>query len=559
MQVINTNVPSLNTQRRLTKSQSGLATSLERLSSGLRINSAKDDAAGMAIGARMTAQIRGQNQAYRNTNDGISLLNVAEGNLGTISDNTQRIRELAVQSSNGTYSPSDRVAMQAEVDQLMAASFAASDQANFNKIPLFDGTFSAGFQVGANRGDSVNVTLPKVMTKPAILTTPPTTVTTPEHTVTTPEHTVTTPDTTTSVPWYYGSTLVSSTLVSTALSAGDLVINGVPIPATVAGPGDGQTADSAWAIRNAISAAGVPNISVSSNTIVPPGNISAKVMGVNVASFEIIAAGAIVINGVPIGASSAADGMPSNTVYGLFDSFSKNIAAQGFLRGSTSSIWGGDESIGIVVGTDDGSDAILQETVPGSLAKLGLAVGTTKGQVYVQSPSVPSGIPIVISGNHPEYAGFTAGTTLPVSGAYGGVTVTVIPGTTTVIPESTVTVPETTVTTPGTTTIIPGDPGSDVLTQENAQKMIDWAEQKLQSVDGTRGYIGAMQNRFASIASNLSISSENLEASRSGIMDADYAHETAELAKNQILQQAGMAMLAQANNAPKNVLSLLPK
>ena len=180
---INTNIPSLNTQRSLNKSQSALAISLQRLSSGLRVNSAKDDAAGLVIGDRMTAQIRGQNQAARNANDGISLLQVAEGSLGGITDNTQRIRELAIQSANATYSPSDRQAMQAEVDQLIAASFAANDQANFNNLPLFDGTFSGGFQVGANQGDTVNVALPKVMTKPTTITTPATTITTPEHTI----------------------------------------------------------------------------------------------------------------------------------------------------------------------------------------------------------------------------------------------------------------------------------------------------------------------------------------------------------------------------------------
>ena len=557
VQVINTNVPSLNTQRRLTKSQSGLATSLERLASGLRINSAKDDAAGLAIGDRMTAQIRGQNQAIRNTNDGISLLNVAEGNLGSITDNVQRIRELAVQSANATNSPSDRKALQAEVDQLVAASFAANDQAQFNEIPLFDGTFSAGFQVGANRGDTVHVALPKAMTKPTTVTSLPTTVTIPEHTVTTP-------DTTTSVPWYLTNPpVISSNVVQAAIGPGDLVINGVPIGPSVAGPLAGQGADSAWAIKNAINAAAVPGIDLVrvdthvTGDLVYHGNDDIT----KIPSSETIAAGAIVINGVPIAAISAAAGVTApNTLYGLYEDFAEKVDALPAINAelfmtSQNPNWLEPSYVNTMgISGVDGANLTVQETVPGSLAKLGFSNTSWfyRGIISVEGDSTP-GASIVISGNHPEYAGFTAGTTLATpSSTIGGYTTTTVPGTTTIVPETTVTIP-------GTTTQVSGDPGSDVLTQENAQKMIDWADQKLQSVDGTRGYIGAMQNRFASIVETLSTSSENLEASRSRIMDADYAQESAALAKNQILQQAGTAMLAQANNAPQNVLSLLPK
>jgi len=131
-QVINTNIASLNAQRNLNKSQSMLSTSLQRLSSGLRINSAKDDAAGLAISERFTAQIRGLNQAARNSNDGISLAQTAEGALGEVTNNLQRIRELAVQSSNATNSSSDRAAMQEEVTQLMSEIDRVATQANFN-------------------------------------------------------------------------------------------------------------------------------------------------------------------------------------------------------------------------------------------------------------------------------------------------------------------------------------------------------------------------------------------------------------------------------------------
>ena len=164
VQVINTNVPSLNTQRRLTKSQSGLATSLERLSSGMRINSAKDDAAGLAIGDRMTAQIKGMNVAARNANDGVSLAQTAEGAISEMSSLLQRCRELSVQAANGTNSVSDRQALSHEKDQLLAELNRISQTASFNGKTLLDGSFFGDFQVGANAGQTIGVNLPALRT-----------------------------------------------------------------------------------------------------------------------------------------------------------------------------------------------------------------------------------------------------------------------------------------------------------------------------------------------------------------------------------------------------------
>jgi len=157
-QVINTNMLSLNAQRNLSSSQTSLATALQRLSSGLRINSAKDDAAGLAISERFTAQIRGLNQAVRNANDGISLAQTAEGAMAEVTNNLQRIRELAVQSANATNSASDRASLQAEVDQLLEEIDRVADQTTFNGTALLDGSFtSAVFQVGANAGETITV------------------------------------------------------------------------------------------------------------------------------------------------------------------------------------------------------------------------------------------------------------------------------------------------------------------------------------------------------------------------------------------------------------------
>ncbi len=156
--IINTNIQSLNAQRNLSVSQNSLATSMQRLSSGLRINSAKDDAAGLAISERMTTQIRGLNQAQRNANDGISLAQTAEGALGTIGNNLQRIRELAVQSRNATNSSEDRAALQKEVAQLKSEVDRIARDTSFNDTNLLDGSFtSQAFQVGANQGQLIEV------------------------------------------------------------------------------------------------------------------------------------------------------------------------------------------------------------------------------------------------------------------------------------------------------------------------------------------------------------------------------------------------------------------
>ncbi|HRP86776.1 MAG TPA: flagellin [Gammaproteobacteria bacterium] len=156
-QIINTNILSLNAQRNLTTSQGALQTSLQRLSSGLRINSAKDDAAGLAISERFTTQIRGLNQAVRNANDGISLAQTAEGALSEVTNNLQRIRELAVQAANATNSDEDREALDAEVQTLIEEIGRVADSATFNGVQLLNATADLTFQVGANNGDTVTV------------------------------------------------------------------------------------------------------------------------------------------------------------------------------------------------------------------------------------------------------------------------------------------------------------------------------------------------------------------------------------------------------------------
>ena len=212
---INTNVNSLTAQRNLAMSQSSLATSMQRLSSGLRVNSAKDDAAGLAISERMNAQVRGLTVAARNANDGISLSQTAEGALSKIGDMLQRMRELAVQSANATNSTTDRAALQAEVDQLKSEIGRVATTTKFNGTALLDGTFTAqSFQVGANSGETISLASIANAQLAGL-------------------GTLTTPSTTT-----YTQTLsaASATAFATGIAAGALTINGVSIVTATAPP-----------------------------------------------------------------------------------------------------------------------------------------------------------------------------------------------------------------------------------------------------------------------------------------------------------------------------------
>jgi flagellin len=171
-QTINTNISSLNSQRHLNTSQSSLATSMERLSSGLRVNSSKDDAAGLAIADRMNAQIRGTNVAIRNANDGISLAQTAEGALATVTDALQRMRELAVQAQNGSNGTGDRANLNTEYQQLSAEITRIATQTRFNGSAIVGANAGAQtFQVGANNGDTLTITTVAVTTVGGDLTT----------------------------------------------------------------------------------------------------------------------------------------------------------------------------------------------------------------------------------------------------------------------------------------------------------------------------------------------------------------------------------------------------
>ena len=382
MQGINTNVMSLNVQKNLNASTANLATSIERLSTGLRINSAKDDAAGLAIAERFTTQIRGQNQAIRNANDGISLAQTAEGALDEVTNNLQRIRELSVQASNATYTQSDRDALQLEVSELLSEINRVADQTSFNGVKLLDGSFTgAVFQIGANAGENI--------------------------------------------------TLSSIADVNTA-ALGSVAQN------TSAGL--------------SVAASGLTGFATA------------------------ISAGDVTINGVDIGAIASASSAAERAGQ-LADAINEVSAQTG----------------------------------------VGASYDAATGQLSLNSEAA---ITVAGAANDATIAGYANGALSTVTTASGIDTLTV----------------------------------ANYAGAQTAMKLVDSA---LTSVNSARASLGAQQSRFESVVASLQASVENQSASRSRIQDADFAVETANLSRTQILQQAGTAMLAQANAAPQNVLSLL--
>jgi len=373
-QVINTNVMSLNAQRNLATSSGEMSTSLQRLSSGLRINGAKDDAAGLAISQRFTAQIRGLSTAIRNAGDAVSLTQTAEGALGSVTSNLQRMRELAVQASNGSNSQADRDALNAEYVQLQSEVQRVADQTVFAGVKLLDGSFnSVAFQVGANVGEVISITsLANVNTN--------------------------------ALGGNYTrfeATVNRSALTgfATALAAGAVKVNGFDLGAIGAAGSDTERAQQMVAAINAVSARS--------------------------------------------GVGAAFDGTTLTLTSNAAVTWTGAVVSSGF------------------------TGTVGASTTSG-------AVGATNLQSYT-----------------------------------------------------------------------------------NSQLAIGMLDNALTSVNSSRATIGAINSRFDSVIANLRSTTENLSASRSRIQDTDFAAETARLTRSQVLQQAGVAMLAQANAAPQQVLSLL--
>jgi flagellin len=485
-QVINTNVASLNAQRQLDRSQTSLNTSIERLSSGLRINSAKDDAAGLAISERFTAQIRGLNQAARNANDGISLAQTAEGGLGEIGNNLQRLRQLAVQSANATNTASDRASLDAEAIQLISEITRVSSQTEFNGLKLLDGTFtSQAFQVGANANQTISVTSIADSRSTALGS---------------------------NILLAAGTLMGTTKAAAASLAGGNLI--GVEAGLTINTVNGGTTAAFGYAAL------------ADAKAIAAAINTNAAAVGVT----------ATASNSATLSALSAA--------------------------GTVSFTLGGTASAAISAAVTDPTD------LTALVGAINGAAGTTKVTATFTSTSAKNSITLTSSDGSDisilDYANTSAvvGDTL----AFSGVTLTE-GGTDSSIKIGSVSLDSSkgAITLAGhnadvfntATSTFSSVASISLTTAANAQLAIAVMDAALGQVNVSRGELGAFQNRFSSAIANLQTASENLSAARSRIRDADFAQETSELSRSQILQQAGTAMLAQANASTQSVLTLL--
>lgn len=703
-QIINTNIASLTAQRNLNTSQNDLNTSLQRLSSGLRINSAKDDAAGLAISERFTTQIRGLNQAQRNANDGISLAQSAEGDLAQITNNLQRIRELAVQSANATNSASDREALQLETAELIAEIDRVASTSSFNGVKLLDGSFaSQQFQVGANAGETVDIASIASSRTAALGQT-------------------------------NGAVLSNTGSVTSSFASGDLTVNGSSVSATADAKAiadaitalDGDLSATATNVQTGIQfsdvdgtnlAAGAAtsatytfaaavttfdysqdsaSFTVDGNTVTLDGSygnqlgVAAKIQTDLGGDYSVTETGGVieiattatgsgetapVIAGFDgnldggdadsavidfvTGTNAIGDGSnPSvytatNALAGLTDDaagydFSVDTVSFGITDATTATVvtlntdltdqtgflaeinsqlvTGGTDLVASVSGGDliftrtaNGADAISVTTpyngnVDGGVGTVadfsagGTSLAGVDGSAYSLSIdgtaldfSTVAGDDVITAAETAglinalsAYTASAVGSTLSITKADGSNVVLAESGATSGVADglnlnSTVsggtsttyrgvvdsvtnangevviggTSPSTAGFTAGTTavdtSVLLGATieNTDISTLDGANAAIQSIDSALSTINTSRASLGAIQNRFESVVSSIQTTSENLSAARSRIRDTDFAEETAALTRAQILQQAGVSILSQANSLPQNVLALL--
>lgn len=711
-QIINTNVASLNAQRNLNRSQSQLAVSLTRLSSGLRINSAKDDAAGLAISERFTTQIRGLNQAVRNANDAISLSQTAEGALGEFGNILQRIRELAIQSANSTNSSSDRTALNSEASSLISELQRVATTTEFNGQAIIDGTFTgAQFQVGANANQTILVNIGNAQTDAlgsfqvgsTATTVSGSTLVGGDLTINGTDVGVSTSssaeDIAAAINGVTSSTGVKASASSTVtgtetlrrnqtLQAGDFLINSVDIGA-VAGSNTiaTQGANIAAAINNVSNTSGVTatsNLATGELTLTSTTGKDIAITSSNsdagynrLENASGFAVSATVTSTPAVNTINAANGVAGATLLtaanqgNIGDTLT--VGAVTFtvvVSGAGSTATTIDQGAGTAVQFSTEIKAALDAAVAdGSLANVAIvadstttnsitstATTITSTQIAVDISGVTGATITGATGNKTTGAGLGAGNTARIGGvtyefvlsgvsaSTGNIAVALgasdnatetnlvaaitaqyaalntnvqaaVSGNAAVITADLIGTSGNATVTP-TIDLVAGDDATvaslagvatvtdvdgtgsasttrgtidlnssaqiliggnnttkaglqsasatlntidavDISTVTGANTAIALIDGALDQVNGIRGDLGAVQNRFESTIANLSATSENLSAARSRIRDADFAAESAALIRAQILQQAGIAILSQANSLPQLVLSLL--
>jgi flagellin len=560
---INTNQSALNAQRKLTSTSGALSRSFERLSSGLRINGARDDAAGLSISNRFTAQVRGLNQAVRNSNDGISLAQTAEGALGETTNILQRIRELAVQSANDTNNASDRASLQAEVSQLVSELDRIASTTNFNGNKLLDGSFLArDLQVGANVGETLSVSVDAAGTEDLA------------RQARYDSQDGTTKDLATGV-------VINTSTIRDTVSADDQVstfLNERSAIAKAAAINDSSSASGVRAIVGETEVVGVSAI----QAVTLDNDTYITLNGVEISGFAIESADATGALTDAINAESAQTGVVASQSK---DGFLKLTAADGrninLSFADDTSIDAFADKLGFEATTDAAvTDAFSGTmTVSGAVSAGSLTVGgveisgadaTAVAAAINASASLSTfGVGASVSGSVVTITGLAAADVTVVDNSTN-VTSTAATSSRniTAIADITLQSEENFTVTGGAAIGFATDgvfgtnstnsvKNVNIGSREGAIKALDIVDLAIEHVSASRAALGALQNRLESTINNLTTTSENLSASRSRIMDADFAQETAALSRNQIIQQAGVSILAQANQQPQIALALL--
>ena len=575
---VNSNLSSLNAQNAISSNQQGLTTAMQRLSTGLKINSAADNAAGYSISQRMTAQINGNTQAASNANDAISMTQTAQGDLSSITANLQQIRTLAVQAANGSNSPSDRTALNNQAQQLISEITRVANNSSFNGLNLLDGSFAAtSFQVGANGNVNNSITISAI-----------------------PNATASSLGVTTKT--------VTSTAVGTAanaggLAAGDLTLNGIQVGNSVAGAKPGQTTNSAVQMAAAINA-------VSAQSGITATAVPTTLTGSAATSFAALPSAAnLTINGVAVGniaAGADAIGEGANIAAAL-NLVSSQSGVTATANASTGQVTltaadGSDIAIGSgFTAANSGLTGTSETTATGAAATAFVAIAANTQGLTVNGVQVGA----VAAGTDATSQGDNMAAAINLVSSQSGVTASNAAGVLTLTNTSnggitmgsaftgglglgipTVVDAAGTATTglislassSGGTIIVSGNNVAavglsagqqttksqintldkvDLSTAAGASAALSVLDGALNMANTSSSVLGAYQNRFTETVNTLNSENVNNTASRSRITDADFAAETAALSRAQVLQQAGTAMLAQANQSAQGVLSLL--
>ena len=467
---VNTNIASVNSQRNLLQTTNRLNKSFQRLSSGLRVNTAADDAAGLAISERFTSQIRGLTQSVRNANDAVSVVQVAEGALQESTSILQRMRELAVQSASDVNSESDRAAIQDEVSQLQEELQRIGETTTFNQQKLLDGSFTDKFfHVGMNFRENIRVQVRDARAE-----------TLGRHAVSTGPAAVTT----------------------NALVADSLSVNGVTVRATQASD---DTVSTSFALGSAIAKAAAINDSTQFTGVKAYANSAVRLGTGNIVGGTLDQGNYVQINGRIVTGLTV---VPNDANEGFIDAINAEFALTGVIARR-------DADGQVELFAEDGRN--IEVIAVGNGAAITGLVGQSLTTATVTLHSEEQW---QLGGNNEDFIGFSDNALVGVNSSQAVSTL-------------------------------------DVTTREGANIAILIADRAISQVTAQRAELGAVQNRLGATINNLSAVTENATAARSRILDADFASETAELSRNQILSQAATTILAQANQSPQQALSLL--